>query len=118
MKYRRLRRPLVRRQSVIFCSVVKSLTKGAATGASIAGIVNTAAPGVIPTFCGYLVGKGFGDLLVQAGLITFGVFSQPSINAVAILGVSAAIGAVFGGIVGVSKEIWICRKRYKAWKRE
>jgi len=115
MRHRRSCNQFVRKGSQIFCNVAKSMTKGFAAGASIAGIINTIAPGVIPTFCGYLVGKGFGDILVQCGLVTLGIFAQPSINAVAILGFSGLIGAILRGGFAVAKEI--CQEVKKKRRR-
>ena len=103
----------VRRRGRTFYNVLRSAMRGVATGASLAGIVNTVAPGVIPTFLGYLVGKGFGDILVQGGLITLGMFASHSVNATAVLGVCAAFGGTLGGIIGVTKEIMRKSRRRK-----
>ena len=111
MRYRRLHRPLVHKKRAVFSRTIKEVMKGFAMGISVAGIVNTVAPGAIPSFCGYLVGKGFGNLLLRAGLITFGLFSQPSINAVAVLGISGVFGGILGGFIGVMKGVWRWRKR-------
>ena len=83
----------------------KSVAKGVATGASIAGVVNTVAPGIIPTFCGYLAGKGLGSTLVNIGIMSIGIFGAPSFNAAAVLGAASVVGGVVGGACGIAKGI-------------
>ena len=100
-----------------FCTIrriIKSVVKGFATGAGFAGVINTVAPGAIPTFCGYLVGKGFGNILVKRGLITLGVFSRPSVNGVAVL---ILVGAIFGVLYGVTTLILECARGISRCKR-
>ena len=58
---------LEKRRHRSFYNIVKAAVKGVATGASIAGIVNTVAPGVIPTFLGYLVGHFVVESVCVAG---------------------------------------------------
>lgn len=110
-------RRLVHKIHYSFGRIVKSATKGAMTGAGIAGIINTAAPGIIPTFCGYLVGKGFGDILVQSGLVTLGMFASLSVNSVVVLGVATAFGATLGSVYGFVKEIRLAKRRRRLRRR-
>jgi len=83
----------------------KAVAKGVATGASIAGVVNTIAPGIVPTFCGYLAGKGLGNVLVEIGILSIGFLGSQSFNAAAVLGASAVVGGVVGGACGIAKGI-------------
>jgi len=110
-------RRLVHKVHCSFGCIVKSATRGAMAGAGIAGVVNTAAPGIIPTVCGYLVGKGFGDILVQSGLVTLGMFASPSVNSVAVLGVATAFGATLGSVFGLLKEIRLAKRRSRLRRR-
>lgn len=92
-----------------FGKLVKAVTKGAAKGAGIAGIINTIAPGIVPTFCGFLVGKGFGSVLEKIGILSIGFLGSHSFNTTAVLGVSAAIGGAVGAgcaIVGGAKKMY------------
>ena len=94
--------------------VIKASIHGFMVGASFAGIVNTLAPGVIPTFVGYLVGKGFGEIFVRCGLITFGMFASHTVNASVVLLICAVFGGILGGFIEVSKE---CTKKLRRRKR-
>ena len=82
----------------------KAVAKGAARGASIAGIINTIAPGIVPTFCGYLAGRGLGNVLVEIGIMSIGFLGSQSFNAAAVLGASAAVGGIVGGICGITAK--------------
>ena len=107
--------PYINKSGRLFINVIKAVVKGFATGAGFAGIINTIAPGILPTFCGYLVGKGFSDILVQCGLITLGVFSRPSVNAVAVL---VLVGVIFGFFYGVVTLTLVCSKGVRSRRRK
>jgi len=98
-----------------FKKIAEYAVKGAAMGASIAGLVNAAAPGLVPTFCGYLAGKGYGDAIVQLGLVTFGALAAPTTNTAVVLKVAGIAGGAVGGAIGVGKEVV---KKVKSRKRE
>jgi len=98
--------------------VMKSSIRGFMVGASFAGIVNTLAPGVIPTFVGYLVGKGFGDVLARCGLITFGVFASHTVNASVVLILCAVLCGILSGLFEVMRECAKKVRRRKSHRRK
>lgn len=72
----------------------KTITKGAAIGTSVAGVVNTLAPNLFPTMVGYYAGSASIGTLQKLGLVTIGAFSTPEIAKGAVLVAGAAVGAV------------------------
>lgn len=96
-------------------NAIGTLTKGAAYGIGVAGTINTIAPGLYSTALGYLAGSGIvsQNTLVNLGLVSAGIFSQPVVSAGAIVAVGAAVGAVtygtgklvLSGIKGIAKGI-------------
>ena len=100
-------------KSHCFKKIAKISAKGAAIGATIAGIVNATAPGLVPTFCGYLAGKGYGDIITELGLVAFGILASPEVNATAILKIAGLTGGAVGGAIGVGKEVFSAVKGRK-----
>lgn len=72
---------------------IKTLSKGAAVGTSIAGVINTLAPNLVPTGLGYLAGAGHYSTLAKLGLVAAGSLTPTVAGHAVILGVGAAAGA-------------------------
>lgn len=75
---------------------IATITKGAGIGVGVATTVNTIAPGLFSTTAGYLAGAGIvsESWLVNAGLLTTGIFAPTTVSAGAVLAVGAVTGAV------------------------
>ena len=75
---------------------IAAITKGAGIGIGVATTVNTIAPGLFSTAAGYLAGSGIVSTswLVNAGLITTGIFAPTTVTVGAVLAVGAITGAV------------------------
>ena len=92
---------------------IETIVKGAGIGMSVAGIVNTVAPGLLPYTLGYINGTVAMNTLVKLGLVTVGVFTPPEFAHGAILYAGAAIGATvyaagklgLKAIKGINKKI-------------
>lgn len=73
--------------------VLDVIIKGAGIGMSVAGVINTIAPGTFPTLMGYLAGAGTMDWLIKAGLLSAGMLTSPDFAKGVILYGGAVVGA-------------------------
>jgi hypothetical protein len=82
----------------------KGFVKGAAKGAGVAGVINTAFPALIPTFAGMATGASNLGLIEKIG-IGLGLASKPvvEISGLTILGIGALVGALAGGTISLIK---------------
>ena len=90
---------------VLVKELPKGLVSGAAKGAGVAGVINTAFPALIPTFSAMLTGASNLSVFGKIG-VGLGLASAPAvqISNLAILGIGAGLGAVIGTTVSLVKN--------------
>lgn len=90
-------------------AITNTIVRGAAAGVSVAGVVNTLAPGLFSTSMGYMAaslkGTTVGGWLAKLGLVSFGVFAQPTVSQGVILILGAGIGIIVYAIFAILRSM-------------